>query len=267
VTDILVRSLVPLAVVFVFAIARRYLPARATEVFEDYSIDELSARFALTQWIVGAGMLAMGALIGFGLRWVFASLNQFFASLEGPSDITLYPQTAIWWILPFFAGVALMWEATLRVWAFWGDRREVALYNYWTIAKAGFDSTRVLRIMAVWIVLPGAILTALALPVHAVLQNEEIRDHGYGFSGTQTYRYADARRMTTVDGFRARDGKLTRRAGIILDFADGRRWSSAFGDFEPTVDPKLLDYLRKKTGLEPQHVEAESDIPSLGQRR
>ena len=71
--------------------------------------------------------------------------------------------------------------------------------------------------------------------------------------------------MSVIQGFRTRDGKLVKRAGIVLDFADGRRWSSAaISDFKLTVDPELLDYIKSKTGLEPQYAEAESDISMTG---
>jgi len=224
-----------------------------------------------SQWaigtLVGASMLAIGTVIAWGTHTLLVSLNQLFISLEGPSDFILPPQTAIWWFLPGFAALALAWEATLGTWSLIGNKNEVALYNYWTTAKAGFDSTRVLRIMVVVIVLPIAIATALALPQHAVLQEEAIHARGYGLSSTSTYRYVDARRLTVVDGFRQRDGKVVKRAGIVLDFADGRRWSSAaISNFEPTVDPELLNYIRIKTGLEPQYVEAESDIPGTEQK-
>ncbi len=75
----------------------------------------------------------------------------------------LLPQTAIWWIAPLFAAIVLAWEATLNLWALIGDKNEVVLYNYWTTAKAGFDSTRVLRIMAVVLLTPMLIFTALAI--------------------------------------------------------------------------------------------------------
>jgi hypothetical protein len=266
--DSLVRASIPAIVLTVFAIARRYLPARSAKEFgTGYSIDELSARFAFTQWLVGAGMLTVGAVIAWGVHALLVSLNQVFVSSEGSSDFVLLPQTAIWWFLPGFAAITLAWEATLGTWSLMGNKNEVALYNYWTTAKAGFDSTRVLRIMAVPILLPIAILTTLALPEHAVLQKEEIRARGYGFSGARTYCYADARRITVIDGFRQRDGKLVKRAGIVLDFSDGRRWSSAaISNFEPNVDQELLRYIQSKTGLEPQYVEAEPDIPRADQR-
>jgi hypothetical protein len=266
--DSLVRASIPAIVFTVFAVARRYLPAKSAREFgAGYSIDELSARFAVTQWLVGAGMVAIGAVIVWGTHTLLVSVNQLFVSLEGPSDFVLLPQTAIWWFLPGFAAITLAWEATLSSWSLMGNKNEVALYNYWTTAKAGFDSTRILRIMAVAIVLPIAILTALALPEHAVLQKDAIHARGSGFSSTRTYLYVDARRMTVIDGFRQRDGKLVKRAGIVLNFVDGRRWSSAdISNFEPSVNPELLNYIRSKTGLEPQYAEAETDIPGTEQK-
>jgi hypothetical protein len=130
------------------------------------------------------------------------------------------------------------------------------------MATAGFNAVGVLRLMVVVIGIPGTILTLLAIPEHDVLRHEDIRARRYGFGAARIYRYSEARRMTVIQGFRNRDGKLVRRAGIVLDFADGRRWSSAdISDFKPSVDPVLVNYIQAKTGLEPQYADAESDIP------
>jgi hypothetical protein len=68
--------------------------------------------------------------------------------------------------------------------------------------------------------------------------------------------------MTIIEGFRNRDGSLVKRAGVVLDFSDGRRWSSAdIGDFKSKVDPKLVSFLQGKTGLQPEYAVAKSDIP------
>jgi hypothetical protein len=259
----LVRAAIPAVVLSVFALARRYFPAKSAKEFvTTYSIEDLDARFALTQWVVGITMVLIGGAIAWATHAVLVNLNRFVATLEGPSEFVLLPQTAVWWFLPGFAAVALAWEITLGAWSSIGDKKEVELYNYWTVTKAGFDSTRILRIMAVVIVLPIAILTALDIPEHAALRGDEIRARGYGLGSVQSYRYSDARRMTIIRGFRDRNGKMTRRAGVVLDFSDGRRWSSAdLGDFEPSVDPKLVSFLQAKVGLQPEHADTESDIP------
>ena len=110
--------------------------------------------------------------------------------------------------------------------------------------------------------IPGAILTLLAVPEHDVLRHDDIRARRYGFSAAKIYSYSEARRMTVIQGFRDREGKLVKRAGIVLDFVDGRRWSSAdISDFKPSVDQALLTYIKMKTALEPEYADAESDIP------
>ncbi len=115
--------------------------------------------------------------------------------------------------------------------------------------------------MGLGIALPIGFLTVLALPMHATLGQDEIVDCGYGYSPCKGYRYADARRMTEVECFRDRNGNLKNRAGIVIDFSDGRRWSSAeWGNFSRSVDPELVKFLMAKTGLQLEHATSESDI-------
>jgi hypothetical protein len=260
--DSLVRGSIPAVVAVVFVLARRYLRAEPEPKFAaTHSLDELDRRFASTQWLVGASMLLIGGAIAWGAHLILVSSNRFIAALDGPSDFVLLPQTAIWWFLPGFAALALPWEITLRMWYWIGNREQAALYSYWSSAKVGFDATRMFRILALVICLPIALFTLLDVPEHATLSGDEIRARGYGLQRALTYRYTDARRMTIIAGFRLRDGRLRRRAGIVLDFSDGRRWSSAdIGDFMSSVDPRLVGFLRAKTGLPPQYAEAEVDI-------
>jgi hypothetical protein len=118
--------------------------------------------------------------------------------------------------------------------------------------------------MSALIVLPIGVLTILELPVHAALRQDDIRDCGYAFARCQAFRYADARSLTMIEGFRDRDGNLTKRAGIIIDFNDGRRWSSAdIGDFIDSVNPAFADFLEKKTQLPLSYAQTESDVPRL----
>jgi hypothetical protein len=55
---------------------------------------------------------------------------------------------------------------------------------------------------------------------------------------------------------------------MIVDFADGSRWrSSDNGDFKSEVDPELVAFLQRKTGLSVEHVETEADVAEQTQRR
>ena len=208
---------------------------------------DLENRFGKTQWIVlGISMLGVGVLFAVSTHAALILLNKYFSTKDGPAESRLWQQSAVWWFLPGFGALALSWEIVLQLWSDFGNREEAQLYNYWSVQKSGFDVTKLLRWMAILIVLPVGILTVLVLPMHASLRQDDIRDCGYAFATCKVYKYADARRMTMIEGFRTRDGKLTRRAGIVIDFSDGRRWSSAaIGDFNSTIDPGVPEFLKK----------------------
>jgi hypothetical protein len=259
------RALVPFVVLVVFALARRYISAASIKSpTNQVSLDDLDARFRSTKWIVGLSMVVIGILFVVSVHAAFVWLNRLIATADGPADFQLWPQSAIWWFFPGFGALTLCWEITLQLWSHFGNRDDANLYAYWSNQRTGFDATRLLRWFALLIALPIGVLTALALPMHTVFRQSDIRDCGYAFAACKVYRYADARRMTTIGGFRDRDGKLIERAGIVIDFNDGRRWSSAdVGDFSKTVDPGFADLLTRKTKLPLNHAETEADIPQL----
>ena len=208
-------------------------------------------------------MMLVGTVIGLTIYFALTYLSHAFFNLDAPFSIVLPPQSAIWFFLPFFTGLTMCWEATLWLWSLFAGKQEPALYEYWSNTKAGYDATLVLRGFGIFIGLPIAILTALALPQHVVLRDQDILVRDYGFFGARTYNYNRARTMTIIKGLRGRTQKFTKRAGIVLDFDDGRRWSSGdFGDFLPNVDPKLLSFLENKTGLQPRFAEAREDLPA-----
>jgi hypothetical protein len=259
------RFFIVFAVFLIFALARRYMSATAVKPpAEHYSQEELNSRFGNTQWIVGLSIAVVGVLFAWSTHAAFIWLNHYLATFDGPTEFQLWPQSAIWWFFPGFGALTLSWEIVLQLWAALGSREEAQLYDYWSIQKTGFNATKLIRWMAVVVTLPIAILTILALSVHASLRRDDIRDCGYAFAPCKTYRYSAALRMTTIEGFRDRDGKLTRRAGIVIDFSDGRRWSSAdIGDFKDSVDPAVASFLQSKTHLQYEDAETQADIPQL----
>ena len=145
---------------------------------------------------------------------------------------------------------------------YFGFKGRAAMYEYWSNTKAGFNATRVLRVMALVLLLPIAIVTSLALPEHASLRWDEIRSRGYGVSQTNIFVYSEARVLAVIDGFKSRDGGLVSRAGCVLYFSRGRKWSSAIGDFRQRVDPSLLRFLETRTGLHAQYSVTEPEVGS-----
>lgn len=257
------RALVPLLVFLVFALARRYLPVDSAQQAKDtYSKEELDARFCYTKWIVSLCMLVSAALFASSSYALLVWLNRYLAIADGPAYFRRWPENAIWWFFPMFGAISLCWEMTLQLWSRFGNGEEANRYSYWTNQSVGFDSRRVLRWLALLIALPIGVLTVLALSMHTSLREDDIRDCGYAFAPCKTYRYDDAIRLTMVQGSRSRDRKQKRRAGIVIDFKNGLRWSSAdMGEFGRIVDPAMTEFLKNKTQLPLNHAETQADIP------
>lgn len=255
-------SAMVLAIVVVcFGLARRYLKPSAR--LPEARLSALDERFQLTKWVVNVGMIAVGVAFAWATHFVFVLLNRYLvANDDSGSSLQLWPQSAIWWFFPGFGAVTLCWEITLQMWSAFDRSDSARLYRLWSDGRAGMDSTRILRWMALVIAAPIGVLTILALPMHATLGHQDIRECGYAWATCQTFDYSKAVKMTQIEGFRLRDGRLTRRAGIVVDFAGGRRWSSAdTGDFLDSVDPALLAFLTERIRLPLEQAPTDADIP------
>ena len=259
------RMGVPAAVYGVFWLARKYFPAAAKDSPSPQCTTPISDEHLVSiSWMVYAGMVVVGVLLAWALHSLLITSNIFFAQRAGPAQFCLLPQTAVWWFLPGFAALTLSWEIILCFMSLTAGRELTTSYRKWSNLKAGFDSAKTLRVLAVLVVLPIAVATALAVPMHANLYEDEIRVRAYASAHDEIYRYSAARRLTQIEGFRDRNGKLTKRAGIVVDFSDGRRWSSAdYGNFRPTLDPALANYLQQRIHLHLGSAETESDIPTI----
>jgi hypothetical protein len=259
--EFLQSGAVPLAVAAGFVLARKY--AKPSVRLSEEQLSDLDDRFVRTKWVVGISIVAVGVVFALTTHDLLMWVNHLFAASDGPdTSFRLWPQTAIWWFFPGVGALALSWEITLLLWAIFGQARDAISYRLWSDGRAGFDCTRILRWMGLVIVAPIGVFTALALPMHTALRHQDIRVCGYGWKGCTTFDYSKAVRMTQIRGFRDRDGNLHSRAGVVLDFADGRRWSSAeMGDFSDSVDPRLSAFLVERTGLALGQADTEADIP------
>jgi hypothetical protein len=255
------KAMVPIAVGVGFALARKYL--KPSVRLSEAQLSALDGRFQRTQWVVGASLIAVAVVFVWTTHYTLVSLNRYLAASDAAeASLRLWPQSVIWWFFPGFGALALSWEIALQLWSAFGQAGTVRSYRLWSEGRAGFDCTRILRWMALVIAAPIGVFTVLALPMHTALRRQDIRVCGYAWAECTTFKYSRAVEMTLVEGFRDRDGKLHPRAGIVLDFADGRRWSSAdVGDYRNSVDPALSAYLVERTGLPLEQAETESDIP------
>ncbi len=267
-------AILPGVVVGAMVLFRKLFPA-GKSMFKVGNLDsnELYDQFMPVRGRIIGAMILIAILFVFGTWLALTGFNRILAGIDTTASFILLPQTAIWWLFPLFGAVSLCWEITLQIWALFGDRDTVNLFSNWTnhstafwgvASYPGMDSRKVLRWMTLLIALPIGVFTLMAVNMHATVGPNTIRDCGYAFKPCEVYPLADVRRMTQIEGFGTKDGKITRRARIVLDFKDGRRWSTAdWGNFNDTVDPALADFFIQKTGLPLNSASTEEEIPSL----
>ena len=261
--DLLRRAIVPFAVLLVFALVRKWLPAQdAASTADQPTREELDQQFRVANWIVQICMLLVCLAMTWLLHLLLVKSNQSFAESSPPAAFHLLPQTAIWWFFPGFAALTLCWDITLFLWSLKAGSQQIMLYRRFSNLTVGFNVTKVMRILAVITLVPIAFFTAREIPAHVNLYADEIVAKDDAFAPESSYRYADVIRLIEIEGFRNRDGTLTRRAGLVLDFKDGRRWSSAdIGDFQTKANPALRSFLEQKTHRTTDNTETTDDIP------
>jgi hypothetical protein len=220
-------------------------------------VDDYVERFQ--NWNPWINFFTAVVAIAFALFAWFSlvSLNKWLALRDAHPEMVLLPQSATWYFFPAAGGFILGFELTIQILALFVGREVANLYCGWIAEqpksyKGGeiyFDTRKVFRWFAVFVVLPIGIITFLNLPKHAALGPESIHDCRFGFSGCEVYPYSKAVRMTATRGFGS-GGKFSHPAEIALDFDDGGRWSSArYGDFKDDPDPAIIELLTRKTHL------------------
>lgn len=223
--------------------------------FQEFSRED-SDRFAKLQWWVGAALLLVGTCFGFASYWLLLWSNRWLASLDAKAQFLFLPET--WWFfLPFFGGLCLAWELTIRLWILFGNPTQAQKYVAWSNGKTGFNATRVLRLMSIGIALPIGLATIMALPIHTSFGDAGLTVGHFATPLPRHYSYSEIRTITVAEGFRTRDGGFQRRPEIVLGLSDGRRWSSADNrDPDKSINESLLKFLRQKTGLEIKYIDA-----------
>ncbi len=259
--DLIGRMLVPAAVIGVLGLLRKYLPARKINPQAQLDSHGSVEDFTYANTSVYAVTIVVGIAFVYFSHLALVAANRRFAEADGSATYHFFPSTAIWWFFPGCGALCLSWEITLFLWSLLSGRSKVNRFIDWTSECAGYDSTRALRWMALLIAVPIGIATFLAIPLHSSLRDDDIAVGHYATPDRQILPYSGATRLMSVDGFRDRYGRFTKRAEVIIDFNDGTNWSSAAnGDFAPSEDQGLQEFLQRKTGLPLERAETEADL-------
>jgi hypothetical protein len=129
-------------------------------------------------------------------------------------------------------------------------------------SKAGYDCERVMSRLAWGIVLPIALCTLPAIPMHLSVGAGEVRVTYYGYLTPEVFRLSDAKRAWKVDGYYLRDGKFKPHPDLLIDFGDGRRLdANAVGDGGSQPSDQLIHLLLDGRNLTQAHVQTPKEIP------
>jgi hypothetical protein len=263
--DWLPRFIVLLVLLPLFAVARRLAPRRLRAAESHYNESQVPE--PLPTGVVGGVMWCLGIALAL-LFFVLRGANHYWASLEGPSDLTQFAPQVIWCFFPAFAAIAIPWPLTVWYLRRIGRWEEADSIEDDADARGGWNSFRLMKWLSIAVVGPIGVFTVLAIPIHLSITNSEVRVGHYGSWRTERFPLAQARRLTVVDGYRLRDGSFRLARDVVIDFADGRRLrANSAGDGGTSVRDDVMNLLISRTGLNPEHAVTVDEIPPFVAQR
>lgn len=245
-------------VLFLF---RRMAPPRFRATERPYTDSQTPE--PLPTGIIGSAMWAVA--IGLALSFfVFRSLNQWWATLDGPSLLTQYATPYIWCFFPGFSALAIPWPLTVWYLRKVGRWEEADAIEDDSDSKGRGNQFRIMKWLCIGLVGPILLFTLLAIPIHLSITDSEVRVGHYASIRSESFRLKDSQRLTIIDGYRIKDGTFYPAKDVLIDFSDGRRLrGNAVGDGGTSVPEDVLRLLVAKTGLAPEHAATENDVPPL----
>jgi hypothetical protein len=252
------RLFIPAVISLAFVAFRKYFPAKPDPTLERY--DRVESK-RMPTGAFGAITISMGLVIAFGGYFGLRAINHQFAKPDGAALVQAFPVSAILCFLPAFAALTIPWPLTIALLRRSTYRDDAAYIEAEGSNKSGFDCFRVMVGMNLFITLPIAFFTLLALPERLTLTERNILWTHYASLKPEVFNYPDIVRLTKADGYLLRDGSFKSHKDLFIDFKDGRRLSAnAVGDGGSEPSPEEIQVLLDKTGLVPSKVRTREEI-------
>lgn len=252
------KLFIPVAIGLIFAVFRKYFPAKLDPTLESYDRPE-SKRMPTGAF--SAITISMGLTIAIGGFFSLRAINHQFAKADGTAFLHVFPVSVIWFFLPGFAALAVPWPLTIALLRRSAYRDDAAYIQAEGSNKSGFDCFRVMVGMNLFLVLPIAFFTILALPERLTFTEHSILWTHYASLKPEIFNYSDIVRLTKVDGYLLRDGSFKSQKDVLIDFKDGRRLSAnAVGDGDSEPSAEEINVLLDQTGLVPGEVRTKEEI-------
>jgi hypothetical protein len=252
------KLFVPVATGLVFAAFRKYFPAKRDPTLERY--DRPGSK-RMPAGAFSAITISMGLTIVIGGFFSLRAINHQFAKIDGIALLHVFPVSAIWFFLPGFAALAVPWPLTIALLRRSAYKDDAAYIEAEGSNKSGFDCFRVMVSLNLFLVLPIAFFSVLALPERLTFTEHGILWTHYASLKPEIFKYSEIVRLTKVDGYLLRDGSFNSHKDVLIDFKDGHRLSAnAVGDGGSEPSAEEISILLDKTGLVLREVRTKEEI-------
>ncbi len=238
-----------------FEIFRRLFPFKPTE--EDRKrFPELEDRY---KPFIVLEIIPFFAFAGIGwYLWyhAFLELEALQVARLGTSLTLITPTIYYWMTLSLFLGMIssapllhLCYKALLRE-----TYADYVLYNN---MRAGFDTWKMVRRLAVAIVIPVLLLALLGLDTYMKVTESDMAVNGFWSFQERRYPFSAVKAVKSASHFRALNGKAVARPHYVFEFSDGTKWTTRdwLREVDPENDGKLAAFIANKTGRKIQTVE------------
>lgn len=257
--DSIPHLIVPVAVAAAFYFFGQKFPARSST-----SLSREEMAIPISGWWT---FLSNALTIAIGLFLFLTAVNgsrllsRAWGAGHRPSAFLLTPSNWWWYLYGGFLGLCLGWPLATMILRMVMDRKSLEIWLAQQNQKAGFDCSKAMRWLAYVILVPYTAFFLPSLGCHARFSANEIGLQGYLDWNEARYAYSDVTRVALIDGWLDRSGAFNSDPRILIDFHDGKRWTTrdGFRDPEP-VRKDLLDYLIGHTGVELTHVHTEQSL-------
>ena len=246
------------AVMVVFSLLQRWAPYKPPSESNLPPYEELRRKFLKWEQIYLIPFFIFSAL--FAIAW--ERLLSFFARLSyaslGASVFMYTPSPDFWWIPAIFLGIltatiplTLLYKLVLG-----SDYEQYVIYSN---LRVGFDSQKVVRLMAMIVGPVALIFSLLAMNCYTKFSGGEVTINRFLGVGEIIYPYSRISAIKSVSYFVAPNGDFKYRPYFSIEFDDGKRWTTGDGlhDPDPETDRRLIEFVSGKCGKQPQEVNLE----------
>lgn len=249
---------VPVVIAIAFRWFRRKFPFKQVSVKSEQLLEPVPAWYtpvSIVIWLVAI------PVVTFSIAATVRSLNALITSAQGPVEFQLAPTPAWWYLYGGMGGLSFSLSLTALAMRWLAGRDRYASWTFSHNQQAGFDTDRVAHYFALVIMVPYTLAFLPSIGCHTRFSDDEIGIQTYADLKETRYSYHDVRSIAVVKGSLMRNGEFYKDPRIVIDFKDGRRWSSrdSFRDPEE-INPDLAAFIALKTGMEYQYVDTAADL-------